>query len=149
MLADYAQALPAHDAVLFSDYGKGGLTHIPRMIELARGRQTGAGRPQGSDYSRYAGATVVTPNRAELAQVVGRAWRDEADLHRTRASAARASWPDGLVLTRSEDGMSCSREDGGVPPDDFHVPPRRARSSTSPAPATPSSRRWPRCSPAG
>ena len=54
--------------MLFSDYGKGGLTHIPRMIELARA----AGKPVlidpgGSDYGRYAGATVITPNRAELA----------------------------------------------------------------------------------
>ncbi len=37
MLGDYERALPDHQAVLFSDYGKGGLTHIPRMIELARG----------------------------------------------------------------------------------------------------------------
>ena len=36
MLSDYERVLPEHDAVLFSDYGKGGLTHIPRMIELAR-----------------------------------------------------------------------------------------------------------------
>ena len=88
MLADYERVLPAHSAVLFSDYGKGGLTHIPRMIELARS----AGKavlidPKGSDYSRYAGATVVTPNRAELAQVIGE-WRSEAELHE-RAQALR------------------------------------------------------------
>ncbi len=106
MLSDYEAALPAHDAVLFSDYGKGGLTHIPRMIELARG----LGKPvlidpKGSDYSRYAGATVITPNRAELAQVVGE-WTSEADLHR-RAHALRETLAlDGLLLTRSEDGMS-------------------------------------------
>ncbi|MES1163342.1 MAG: PfkB family carbohydrate kinase, partial [Rhizobacter sp.] len=74
MLADYERVLPDHDAVLFSDYGKGGLTHIPRMIELARG----LGKPvlvdpKGSDWTRYAGATAITPNRAELAQVIG-AW---------------------------------------------------------------------------
>ncbi|MEX8518520.1 MAG: D-glycero-beta-D-manno-heptose-7-phosphate kinase [Leptothrix sp. (in: b-proteobacteria)] len=106
MLTDYERVLPDHDAVLFSDYGKGGLTHIPRMIELARA----AGKPvlvdpKGSDYSRYAGATTLTPNRAELAQVVGQ-WRDEADLHR-RAHALREQLGlAGLVLTRSEDGMS-------------------------------------------
>ena len=106
MLSDYEAALPAHDAVLFSDYGKGGLTHIPRMIELARG----LGKPvlidpKGSDYSRYAGATVITPNRAELAQVVGD-WTSEDDLHQ-RAHALRETLRlDGLLLTRSEDGMS-------------------------------------------
>ena len=106
MLSDYERVLPDHDAVLFSDYGKGGLTHIPRMIELAR--QHGKPvliDPKGSDYSRYAGATVITPNRAELAQVVG-AWVSEAQLHE-RAHALRSALRlDGLLLTRSEEGMS-------------------------------------------
>jgi len=106
MLDDYERALPEHDAVLFSDYGKGGLTHIPRMIELARA----AGKPvlidpKGSDYGRYAGATVITPNRAELAQVIG-PWSSEAQLHE-RAQALRAEHRlEGLLLTRSEEGMS-------------------------------------------
>jgi rfaE bifunctional protein kinase chain/domain len=92
--------------VLFSDYGKGGLTHIPRMIELARA----AGKPvlvdpKGSDYSRYAGASVVTPNRAELAQVIG-TWSSEAQLLE-RVQALRAAHDIGaIVLTRSEEGMS-------------------------------------------
>ena len=64
MLADFERVLPAHDAVLFSDYGKGGLTHLPRMIDSARR----AGKPvlvdpKGRDWSRYAGATVLKPNR--------------------------------------------------------------------------------------
>lgn len=106
MLSDFERVLPDHDAVLFSDYGKGGLTHIPRMIELARA----AGKPvlidpKGSDYSRYAGATVITPNRAELAQVIG-TWNSEAQLHE-RAQKLRAEHRlDGLLLTRSEEGMS-------------------------------------------
>ncbi len=106
MLTDFEAALPDHDAVLFSDYGKGGLTHIPRMIEMAKG----LGKPvlvdpKGSDYSRYAGATVITPNRAELAQVIG-AWKDEAQLHE-RAHGLRQQYGlAGLLLTRSEEGMS-------------------------------------------
>jgi len=114
MLNDYEQALPVHDAVLFSDYGKGGLTHIPRMIELAR--QLGKPvliDPKGSDYSRYAGATVITPNRAELALVVG-AWATEAELHQ-RAHRLRESLRlDALLLTRSEDGMSLFDEADGT-----------------------------------
>ena len=106
MLGDYERALPEHDAVLFSDYGKGGLTHIPRMIELARA----LGKPvlidpKGSDYSRYAGATVITPNRTELAQVIG-AWNSEAQLHDRVQALRREHRLDGLLLTRSEDGMS-------------------------------------------
>jgi rfaE bifunctional protein kinase chain/domain len=102
----YDKALSTADAVLFSDYGKGGLTHIPAMIEAARG----AGLPvlvdpKGSDYGRYKGATVITPNRAELAQVVG-TWSSEAQLHE-RAQALRESLRiEALLLTRSEEGMS-------------------------------------------
>ena len=113
-LEAFEQQLARHDAVLFSDYGKGGLTHITRMIELARA----AGRPvlidpKGSDYARYAGATVITPNRGELAQVVG-PWRSEAQLLE-RAQALRAQLRVGsLLLTRSEDGMSLFDEQGAV-----------------------------------
>lgn len=106
MLGDYERELARHDAVLFSDYGKGGLTHIPRMIELARA----AGKPvlvdpKGSDYSRYAGATVITPNRAELAQVIG-AWGSEAQLHERAQALRREHGLSALMLTRSEEGMS-------------------------------------------
>lgn len=113
MLDDFERALPEHGAVLFSDYGKGGLTHLPRMIERARA----AGKPvlvdpKGSDYSRYAGATVVTPNRAELMQVVG-TWNSEADLE-SRAQALRRQHQLGAVmLTRSEEGMSLFDEHDG------------------------------------
>jgi rfaE bifunctional protein kinase chain/domain len=106
MLDDFMQELPAHDAVLFSDYGKGGLTHITQMIEAARQ----AGKPvlvdpKGSDYARYAGATVITPNRSELMQVVG-AWGSEEQLAE-KAHAMRASLGiETLLLTRSEEGMT-------------------------------------------
>lgn len=106
MLEAFEEQLPLHDVVLFSDYGKGGLAHIPQMIELARA----AGRPvlvdpKGRDYRRYAGASVITPNRSELALVAG-AWRGEADL-RQKAEALRAELDVGaLLVTRSEDGMT-------------------------------------------
>lgn len=106
MLDDFMRELPLHDAVLFSDYGKGGLTHITQMIEAARQ----AGKPvlvdpKGSDYARYAGATVITPNRSELMQVVG-AWGSEEHLAE-KAHALRASLGiETLLLTRSEDGMT-------------------------------------------
>ncbi len=106
MLGDYERVLGQHHAVLFSDYGKGGLTHIPRMIELARAaKKPVLIDPKGSDYRRYAGATVITPNRAEMAQVVG-TWSSEAQLHE-RAQALREQLGlEGLLLTRSEEGMS-------------------------------------------
>lgn len=113
----FAELLPAHDAVLFSDYGKGGLTHVAQMIAAARA----AGRPvlidpKGADYSRYARSTVITPNRAELQQVVG-PWRDEADLLLRAQNLRRELRLDALLLTRSEEGMSLFDPDGAL-----HVP---------------------------
>ncbi len=102
----FTRLAPAHEAVLFSDYGKGGLAHIAAMIGTARA----AGKPvlvdpKGSDYSRYAGATVITPNRAELQQVVG-SWSSDEAL-RAKAQNLRESLRlDALLVTRSEEGMS-------------------------------------------
>jgi rfaE bifunctional protein kinase chain/domain len=106
MLADFRRVLPQYDAVLFSDYGKGGLTHIPRMIELARA----AGKPvlvdpKGDDYSRYAGATVITPNRAELAEVIG-TWKTDEQLAERAQRLRQENGFEGVLLTRSEEGMS-------------------------------------------
>jgi len=104
--ATFSTLLPEHDAILFSDYGKGGLAHVGDMITAARA----AGKPifidpKGSDYSRYRQATVITPNRAELQQVIG-LWTDEADLHK-KVQALRAQLDlDAVLLTRSEEGMT-------------------------------------------
>lgn len=111
-LGQFTSLLPDHDLVILSDYGKGGLTHIVRMIEIARA----AGKPilvdpKGDDYARYAGATIITPNRAELREVVGR-WKDEADLER-RAQELRTDLRlQALLLTRSEEGMTLFTDEG-------------------------------------
>jgi rfaE bifunctional protein kinase chain/domain len=105
-LADFKAALPSCDLVILSDYGKGGLTHIATMIRLARA----AGKrvlvdPKGDDWSRYKGANVVTPNRKELADMVG-SWKSESDLER-RVRRLRAQLGlDALLLTRGHEGMS-------------------------------------------
>jgi rfaE bifunctional protein kinase chain/domain len=82
------------------------------MIGLAReARRPVLIDPKGDDYSRYRGATILTPNRAELREVVGR-WKDEADLLR-RAERLRAELAlEALLVTRSEHGMSLFRRDG-------------------------------------
>ena len=112
MVDDFERVLPAHDAVLFSDYGKGGLLHIARMIEAAKrlGKPVLVD-PKGSDYSRYAGATVITPNQTELAQVIG-GWSSPQQLER-RAERLRSELGlSALLLTRSEDGMSLFDAEG-------------------------------------
>jgi rfaE bifunctional protein kinase chain/domain len=108
----FQSLLDTHDLVVLSDYGKGGLTHIVRMIEAARV----AGRavivdPKGDDYSRYAGATLITPNRAELREVVGR-WRDEADLERRAQKLRSELGLQAVLLTRSEEGISVFTDGG-------------------------------------
>ena len=108
----FEKLCPAHDGMLFSDYGKGGLTHISAMIDHAKA----AGKvvlidPKGSDYARYKNATVITPNRAELEQVIG-TWSTEAELQ-TKAHNLRTSLNlQALLLTRSEAGMTLFDEQG-------------------------------------
>ena len=101
-----------HSAVVFSDYGKGGLAHIPTMISAARA----AGRPvlidpKGSDYARYAGATVITPNRAEMQLVVG-AWRTAAELESKAQALRRELRLSAVLVTLGEGGMSLFDETG-------------------------------------
>ncbi|MCC6211331.1 MAG: D-glycero-beta-D-manno-heptose-7-phosphate kinase [Burkholderiales bacterium] len=112
-LADFQAALPGCNAVILSDYGKGGLTHIVRMI----GRARAAGKrvlidPKGADYTRYRGAHVMTPNLAELRQIVG-GWKSEADLERRAQKLRRGLQLEALLLTRGEEGMTLYRQ-GGV-----------------------------------
>ncbi len=105
-LADYERLLADSDVVVLSDYGKGGLAHIATMIERARG----AGKPvlvdpKGEDWTKYRGATLVTPNRSEFREIAGR-WRDEYEMA-VKAQTLRAELNlDALLVTRSEEGMS-------------------------------------------
>ncbi|MEY4268635.1 MAG: hypothetical protein RIS90_3170 [Pseudomonadota bacterium] len=104
--AAFQRLMPEHGAVLFSDYGKGGLAHVSDMIASARA----AGKPilidpKGSDYSRYRDANVITPNRAELQQVIG-AWSDEADLQTKCQNLREQLRLEAVLLTRSEEGMT-------------------------------------------
>jgi rfaE bifunctional protein kinase chain/domain len=105
-LADYERLVQNADVVILSDYGKGGLAHISTMIDRARAAGTTVlVDPKGDDYARYRNATVLTPNRAELREVVGR-WKDENDLA-VRAQKLRADLGvEALLVTRSEEGMT-------------------------------------------
>jgi D-glycero-beta-D-manno-heptose-7-phosphate kinase len=105
-LADYERLVQDADVVILSDYGKGGLTHISTMIDRARAAGTTVlVDPKGDDYARYRNATVLTPNRAELREVVGR-WKDESDLT-ARAQTLRGDLGlQALLVTRSEEGMT-------------------------------------------
>ena len=102
----FATLLPEHDAILFSDYGKGGLAHVSNMIARARA----AGKPilidpKGTDFSRYKNASVITPNRVELQQVIG-PWLDETDLQTKCQNLREQLGLEAVLLTRSEEGMT-------------------------------------------
>ena len=102
----FMQLLPDHPVVLFSDYGKGGLAHITDMIAAARkANKTVLIDPKGSDFSRYAGASCITPNRAELQQVVG-GWNSEEELSTKAHNLRKQLQLDAVLLTRSEEGMT-------------------------------------------
>ena len=104
--ATFAQLLQHHDVVLFSDYGKGGLAHVSDMIA----RAGSAAKPilidpKGSDFSRYRNASVITPNRAELQQVIG-PWVDESELQTKAQNLREQLGLTALLLTRSDEGMT-------------------------------------------
>jgi len=72
--------------------------------------------PKGDDFSRYAGATVLTPNKSEMRRIVG-SWSSEEQLT-AKAQQMRAELKlDALLLTRSEEGMTLYTADGL-----FHMP---------------------------
>jgi rfaE bifunctional protein kinase chain/domain len=105
-LRDFEQLLGDSDAVILSDYGKGGLSHIVKMIDMARR----AGKmvlvdPKGEDYSRYRGATLVTPNQAEFRQVAG-AWKNERELTERAQQLRRKLNAKALLITRGAQGMT-------------------------------------------
>ncbi len=92
--------------VVLSDYGKGTLRNIPRYIQAARS----AGKPvlvdpKGSDFSRYRGATLITPNLAEFEAVVGQC-ADETQIVERGQQLIGEFDLDALLITRGEHGMT-------------------------------------------
>ncbi|MDL4863921.1 bifunctional D-glycero-beta-D-manno-heptose-7-phosphate kinase/D-glycero-beta-D-manno-heptose 1-phosphate adenylyltransferase HldE [Halomonas elongata] len=120
LAAQVEEALPDADLVILSDYGKGTLTDVAALI--ARVRDAGKRvlvDPKGSDFSKYRGASVITPNLAEFEAVAGPC-PDDATLA-ARGEALRAELElEALLITRSEKGMTLIRE--GAEP--LHLPTR-------------------------
>ena len=114
----YAETLTEVDVVVLSDYAKGTLVDVAQLISIARAQNKQVVvDPKGLDFSRYAGATCLTPNRGELEAIVGPC--EEQDLLVEKAQALREQLQlQALLVTRSEQGMSLLRE--GV--DALHMP---------------------------
>ena len=111
-LERFEKSLADADVVILSDYGKGALDQVSLMIEQARAQnKVILVDPKGEDYEKYRGATVLTPNRSELRQVVGR-WSSEDDLTKKAQDLRRSLNLQALLLTRSEEGMSLFTDAG-------------------------------------
>lgn len=110
VLQQFGKLVSQFDTVILSDYGKGVLDNVAVMIATARA----LGKPvlidpKGNDYDKYANATLLTPNRAELREAVG-SWHSENSLSRKAQQLRENLGLDALLLTRSEEGMSLYRE---------------------------------------
>lgn len=111
-LTDFELSLVGSDVVILSDYGKGGLKHVSKMIELARQADKPVViDPKGDDYERYKGATLITPNMKEFEAVVGKIV-SESDFSEKAHGLREDLDLQYLLVTRSEKGMSLFGTDG-------------------------------------
>ena len=109
-LTQFQQIVNDCDVLILSDYAKGSLVNISAMIQAARAlNKIILVDPKGSDFSRYAGATILTPNKSELRQVIGH-WRNEEELTQKAQQLRQELSLQALLLTRSEEGMSLYTE---------------------------------------
>ncbi|HID8211700.1 TPA: bifunctional D-glycero-beta-D-manno-heptose-7-phosphate kinase/D-glycero-beta-D-manno-heptose 1-phosphate adenylyltransferase HldE, partial [Serratia marcescens] len=118
MLERIQQALPQIGALVLSDYAKGALSQVQGMIQLARAAKVPVLiDPKGSDFERYRGATLLTPNLSEFEAVVGHC-KDEAELVERGMKLVADFELSALLVTRSEHGMTLLQP--GVEP--LHLP---------------------------
>ncbi len=110
LLEKIAAHLPGCGAVVMSDYGKGTLSRVVIAAVLARAKDAGIPvlvDPKGADYARYKGASVVTPNRKELAEATaGMPTSSDADIEAAAQAVLNQSGIAAVVATRSQDGMT-------------------------------------------
>lgn len=114
----YSTLVKQCDLVVLSDYAKGALSDPQLLIKLAKD----AGKPivvdpKGSDFSKYLGATLITPNMSEFKAVVGNL-ETEQDIIDSATSLCTSLDLSALLVTRSEDGMTLFTP--GEP--EFHLP---------------------------
>ncbi|MCT8542899.1 bifunctional D-glycero-beta-D-manno-heptose-7-phosphate kinase/D-glycero-beta-D-manno-heptose 1-phosphate adenylyltransferase HldE [Glaesserella parasuis] len=118
LLAKLAAEITAYGALILSDYGKGTLDTVQQMIQIARQANVPVLiDPKGTDFERYRGATLLTPNMSEFEAVAGHC-RDEDEIV-TKGLKMIADFDlSALLITRSEKGMTLLRPNQ----DPFHLP---------------------------
>ena len=116
----YASNLIAeHDVVLLSDYAKGTLTNIGALISACRVlNKPVLVDPKGADFSRYAGATLITPNLSEFEAVVGACHQDDTVISARARDLCEQCGFEAVLVTRSERGMTLQSKEG----EPLHLP---------------------------
>ncbi|MGY6089659.1 bifunctional D-glycero-beta-D-manno-heptose-7-phosphate kinase/D-glycero-beta-D-manno-heptose 1-phosphate adenylyltransferase HldE [Avibacterium paragallinarum] len=118
LLAKLQSAVQNFGALILSDYGKGTLNAVQSMIQIARQANVPVLiDPKGTDFERYRGATLLTPNMSEFEAVVGKC-QNEEDIVEKGLKLIRKIELKALLVTRSEKGMTLLRPE--QPP--FHLP---------------------------
>jgi rfaE bifunctional protein kinase chain/domain len=106
VLDNFAEIIDQYQVVILSDYGKGGLSHTSKMIEISKAHnKIVLVDPKGSDYSKYQNATMITPNRSEMRDATG-SWSNEQELLNKATELKQQLNLDYLLVTRSEEGMT-------------------------------------------
>ncbi|MCC6889568.1 MAG: D-glycero-beta-D-manno-heptose-7-phosphate kinase [Hyphomicrobiales bacterium] len=114
-------ALPRADAVVLSDYAKGVLS--PALIRVVIDKARALGKPvivdpKGKDFAIYRGATLVTPNRSELAEATRRSVHGDAEVADAASELTAIVGGAGILVTRSEEGLTLYTEAAGG----IHIP---------------------------
>ena len=116
----FAEQLQDHNIVVCSDYGKGSLRDVKRLIELCNEKNIPVlVDPKGTDFEKYSGASLITPNLSEFEAVVGVCESEEALVKKANTLSAEFNI-EALLVTRSEHGMSLMQQDY----DPVHIPTR-------------------------
>ena len=120
LIGHVVKAMPRAGAVVLSDYAKGALT--PRVIRAVIDKAHELGKPvvvdpKGRDYSIYKGATLITPNRQELADATRLPAQTEDEIAAAAADLGRALGTKAVLVTRSEAGMTLVGEGTAI-----HIP---------------------------
>jgi rfaE bifunctional protein kinase chain/domain len=111
-LTQFNALLPQYDIIVISDYAKGGLVNVTEMIAAAKAAgKTILVDPKGEDFTRYKGASILTPNRAEFRHIAG-SWKSEEELTEKAQKLLTSLELDALLLTRSEEGMTLYTKQG-------------------------------------
>lgn len=107
----YAESLGRCEIVVLIDYGKGSLANVQALITAARqANRKVLIDPKGYDYGKYAGATLIKPNREEMRELVG-GWKSQDELDFKARQFLLSSQIDSILLTQGADGMTLYTRD--------------------------------------